>query len=125
VLTNSGGEGADDLGRHLLEPELPLAPPPPEREQFTEIDLPREVLARYVGTYELAPAFRIEVTLEEGALWGQATGQSRFRLWPYTRRDFFLKEVYAQITFETGDEGEVVRLVLHQNGLDQPGRKIR
>jgi CubicO group peptidase (beta-lactamase class C family) len=27
VLTNSGGAGADDIGFHLLNPELPLAPP--------------------------------------------------------------------------------------------------
>ncbi|MEJ2204175.1 MAG: serine hydrolase [Gemmatimonadota bacterium] len=28
VLTNSGGAGADDIGRHLLHPEFPLASPP-------------------------------------------------------------------------------------------------
>src|SRR5262245_8317042 len=28
VLTNSGGAGADDIGFHLLDPELPLAPRP-------------------------------------------------------------------------------------------------
>jgi serine-type D-Ala-D-Ala carboxypeptidase/endopeptidase len=33
VLTNSGGEGADDLGWHLLDPGLPLAPWPPPAQR--------------------------------------------------------------------------------------------
>jgi D-alanyl-D-alanine-carboxypeptidase/D-alanyl-D-alanine-endopeptidase len=125
VLTNSGGEGADDIGLHLLRSEIPLAPPPAPRKEYTAIDVSKSVLARYVGTYELAPQFHIEVTLDGDALFEQATGQGKLRLWPYTQKDFFIKEVDAQITFETDDSGAVVRMVLHQNGRDVPGKKVR
>ena len=50
VLTNSGGAGADDIGMHLLRPELPLAPAPQPRKVFTAIEVPAAVLATYVGT---------------------------------------------------------------------------
>lgn len=125
VLTNSGGEGADDIGLHLLRPELPLAPPPAPRKEFTAIDLPKDVLAGYAGTYAFTPQFQMEVTLDGDALWVQATGQGKIRLWPYTRQDFFIKEVEAQITFQKDDAGTVVGLVLHQNGRDAPGKKVR
>jgi CubicO group peptidase (beta-lactamase class C family) len=125
VLTNSGGEGADDIGMHLLRPAIPLQAPPEPREQFTEIELPRATLARYVGTYALSPQFQIEVTLEGDTLWTQATGQPRIRIHPYTEQDFFAEGVDAQITFETDERGEVTRMVLHQNGRDVPGEKIR
>ena len=125
VLTNSGGQGADDIGLHLLRPEIPLAPPPAPRKEYTAIDVSKDVLTRYVGTYELAPQFHIEVTLEGDALFEQATGQTKLRLWPYTQKDFFIKEVDAQITFETDASGAVVRMVLHQNGRNVPGEKVR
>ncbi len=125
VLTNSGGAGADDIGMHLLSPQIPLAPPPAPRKEFTAIELPAAVLTSYTGTYELAPEFSIEVTLDGDALWGQATGQGKIRLWPYTRNDFFIKEVDAQVTFEMDAQGNVTGMVLHQNGRDQPGKKIR
>ncbi len=125
VLTNSGGQGADDIGLHLLRPEISLAPPPAPRQQYTAIDVPQDVLIRYVGTYELTPQFHIEVTLDGNALWEQATSQQRLRLWPYSRQDFFIKEVDAQLTFETDASGAVVRMVLHQNGRDVSGTKVR
>ena len=82
VLTNSGGAGADDIGMHLLSPSIPLTPKPAPVKQRTAIELPAAVLSRYAGTYQLAPSFAMEVTVADGALWLQATGQPKFRLWP-------------------------------------------
>src|SRR6185503_574556 len=125
VMTNSAGEGADDIGVHLLNPSLPLVPKPAPPKQHTAIDVPRSVLARYTGTYQLAPTFMLDVTLDGGALWVQATAQPKFKLWAESQKDFFLKEVDAQITFVTDGSGNVSALVLHQNGLDQRAAKIR
>ncbi|HTK55004.1 MAG TPA: serine hydrolase domain-containing protein, partial [Gemmatimonadaceae bacterium] len=50
VMTNSGGAGADDIGFHILDPALPLAPKPAPPKQRTAIELKPDVLARYVGT---------------------------------------------------------------------------
>ncbi|MGH7528582.1 MAG: serine hydrolase [Gemmatimonadales bacterium] len=120
VLANSA-EDVDDIGFHLLEPRSPLAPAPKVR---AEIALAPAVLDPYVGVYELTPEFRITVTRDGGALFGQATGQERFRLHPESQTDFFLKEVDAQVTFVRDSSGTVTRLVLHQAGRQMPGRKI-
>jgi len=125
VLTNTGGTGADDIGMHLLSPSLPLAPKPAPVKQRTAITLPAETLARYAGTYQLAPTFAIEVTADGDALYGQPTGQPKFRLWPETEVDFFLKEVDAQITFIRDASGKVTGLVLHQNGQHMPATKAK
>jgi CubicO group peptidase (beta-lactamase class C family) len=125
VLTNSGGAGADDIGLHLLSPALPLAPKPQARKQRTAIELPAATLARYVGTYQLAPTFALEVTVEDGALYALPTGQQKFRLWPESETDFFLKEVDAQVTFVRDAQGAVTALVLHQNGQDQRATKVK
>jgi Beta-lactamase class C and other penicillin binding proteins len=123
VMTNTTGAGADDIGMHLLVPAVPLAPKPPPMKQRVAIDVGADVLAAYVGTYQLAPTFAIVVTLKDGALYGQPTDQPAFRLWPETDHDFFLKEVDAQVTF-VREGGAVTALVLHQGGRDMRGAKV-
>jgi CubicO group peptidase (beta-lactamase class C family) len=124
VLTNSGGEGADDVGFHLLNPAFPLAPAPAPRKEYTAIPLAPQILEHYVGTYELAPQFQIVVSREGDALFAQATGQGKLRLWPYAETEFFFREVDAQIGFVRDTQGKVAGLVLHQGGQDVPGRKV-
>lgn len=121
IMTNSGGAGADDIGFHLLDPALPLTPAPTRR---TAITLPADVLAPYVGTYQLAPNFSLDVTLANGALYVHPTGQPTFQLWPESETEFFLKEVDAQLTFVRDSLGGVTGAVLHQNGRDMPARKV-
>jgi serine-type D-Ala-D-Ala carboxypeptidase/endopeptidase len=125
VLTNSGGAGVDDIGMRMLNPGLPLTPKPQSAKQRTAIDLPESTLAPYVGKYELGPDFIIDVTLADGALSVQATGQPKFRLYAETATDFFLKEVDAQISFARDASGAVSSLVLHQNGAHQIARKLK
>lgn len=80
-----------------------------------------ETLERYVGTYSLVPLLAVfTITREEDRLYAQLTGQPKIRIYPETETDFFYRVVEAQITFETNQEGQVERLVLHQNGADRP-----
>ena len=124
VLTNSGGAGADDIGMHLLDPDLPLAPNPVTLPQRTAIELSPDVLARYVGRYQLAPDFILDVTARDGAVYVHPTGQPILRLWPESETRFFLKEVDAQIDFVSDARGPVTGLVLHQGGRDMPGSRL-
>lgn len=125
VMTNTTGAGADDVGMHLLDPALPLAPKPAPPKVRTAIELPAAVLARYVGEYQLAPSATLEITLSNGALYGRLTGQPAFRLWPETETDFFLKEVDAQITFIRDAQSAVTGLVLHQAGQNSTASKVK
>ena len=115
VLTNAN-IGADDIGLHLLDTTMPLQLPPKTR---TAIAVDSSVLERYVGEYELVPAFHIVVTHEGAGLSIQATGQPKFSIYAESETEFFLKVVDAQITFGQN------QLILHQNGQNLPGRKIR
>lgn len=83
-----------------------------------------EVLEKYVGTYELTPTFKIKVTRTDAQLFGQATGQPRFELFPESETKFYLKVVDAQVTFVKDEKEEVTQLVLHQNGRDMPGKRV-
>ncbi|HTE48272.1 MAG TPA: serine hydrolase [Gemmatimonadaceae bacterium] len=125
VLTNSAGAGADDIGMHLLNPALPLAPKPAPPKQRTAIDVPANILNTYVGVYELAPNLALDITIADGALYMHPTGQANLRIWPETQTDFFIKEVDVQVTFVRDAQGTVTSLILHQAGQNAPAKKIR
>jgi CubicO group peptidase (beta-lactamase class C family) len=88
-----------------------------------EIKVPHEILAKYVGSYELAPGIFIAMSLDGDQLFTQLTGQPKFEVFAETGKDFFLKVVDAQLTFEMDGQGKVTDLVLHQNGRDQTAKR--
>jgi serine-type D-Ala-D-Ala carboxypeptidase/endopeptidase len=125
VLSNAGtAAGPDDIGRHLLDAELPLLTPQAAPKTRTEIAVDPQAIEKYVGRYQFAPSAIFTITRDGGHLFEQLTGQGRFEIFPESERDFFLKVVDAQISFETDGQGKAVALVLHQNGIDQRARRI-
>ena len=120
VLENST-HGSDDLGLHLLDSSLELKEPPRERH---EIEVAAELLADYVGVYELAPKFHLNVTVRDGKLVTQATGQGEVPIFAETKTDFFAKVVDAQLTFVRGQSGKVDKLILHQNRAHTPAPRL-
>jgi CubicO group peptidase (beta-lactamase class C family) len=123
VLSNTfTAAGIDDIGMHLLDSHVPLLPPPKEHK---EIAFDPKLFDRYVGQYQLAPSFILTVTREGDQLFAQATGQPKVQIFPESEREFFLKVVDAQITFETDSTGRATGLVLHQNGANMPAKRVQ
>lgn len=90
-----------------------------------EIELAPEILEAYIGEYELKPGFTLTVSMDDGKLFCQATGQSRSAIYPESETRFFLKAVDAQIDFQKEENGKTNRLILHQGGRDMPAPRIR
>ena len=123
LLTNSV-QGLDEIGVKLLGQDLTLELPK-KRVFPEEVTLSDELLNSYVGEYALAPTFSISVFIENNQLYGQGTGQPPFELFASAKDEFFLKAVEASISFQRDDQGTVNRMVLHQNGQDLPGTKVK
>jgi CubicO group peptidase (beta-lactamase class C family) len=84
----------------------------------TSVTVDPNVLAQYVGTYELSPTFSIAMTLEGNQLMTQATNQPKFPLHAESETKFFLTVVDAEVEFFKNDKGEVAYMMLHQGGHD-------
>jgi cyanophycinase len=82
------------------------------------ITLPPEKLARYVGAYQLPGAKIMAITLENGQLISQITGQPKVPLFALEDGKFFPRVVDADLDFVKDADGEVTSLTLHQNGND-------
>jgi CubicO group peptidase (beta-lactamase class C family) len=124
VLSNSTNS-PDDIGFHILQPQVPLDLPQAPPKARTEIKIDPARLDAYVGVYELAPQFRITVTKENGALFAQATGQEKFPLFAEAETEFFFKVVDAQISFVKDANGKVNQLILHQGGRNAPASRVQ
>ena len=81
-------------------------------------------LAGYVGKYALNPTFAIAITADKGHLYAQATGQQRFDLVATAANRFALQGVPAELEFVKNATGATEKLILHQGGVDQTGRRV-
>jgi CubicO group peptidase (beta-lactamase class C family) len=82
-----------------------------------------KILAQDVGSYELQKGFDLVVTLENGRLMTQATGQGKIPIYPESETKFFPTAMPAEIEFFKDDQGKVAYLILHQNGHEMKAPK--
>ena len=122
VLSNVDNVNAGNIARDLVAITygLPFKAP----VERTSIVVKPEVLAHYVGRYQIAPDFILTVTLENGQLMTQATGQNKLEVFAESETKFFLKAVDAQLTFGKDAEGKVTDVTLHQGGQDRKAPRI-
>ena len=121
VLGNLNGDAPDKLGAALVT--LARGGTVTLANERQALALAPDKLQAYVGVYELAPTFAITVSVADGKLMAQATGQQAFEMTPEAEDAFFLSVVDAQVTFSRDTAGAVTGLVLHQGGHDMPGRR--
>jgi len=117
VLPNEGGKLARELLSLALgrEAKLPVKRP--------RIDLPETALRKYIGEYEVSPAFVLTVTLEDGSLMTQATNQPKLPVLAESEDVFYPTVVDATIRFEKDASGKITGLVLEQGGRKTPAKR--
>ena len=121
VLGNLNGEAPGKLGAALVTlARGGTVTLPSERRA---VALSPEVLNAYEGVYNLAPTFALTISVVDGKLMAQATGQPAFALTAEAQDAFYLTAVDAQITFTRNADGAVEGLVLHQGGRDMPAKR--
>ncbi|WP_295167357.1 serine hydrolase [uncultured Brevundimonas sp.] len=121
VLGNLNGDAPDKLGAALVTlARGGTVTLPSERRA---VALSPEVLKAYEGVYSLAPTFALTISVLDGKLMAQATGQPAFALTAEAQDAFYLTAVDAQITFTRNAAGAVEGLILHQGGRDMPAKR--
>jgi CubicO group peptidase (beta-lactamase class C family) len=123
VLSNAQTQpGVDDLGMHLLDPSVPLAPPKRER---TQVPFEATKFDAFTGNYRLAPNFVLSVTREDDRFYTQATGQPKVEIFAMSDRIFFPRVVDAELEF-TLEEGSAraSKVTVRQNGAVINGPRV-
>jgi CubicO group peptidase (beta-lactamase class C family) len=90
-----------------------------------EIKVNKEVLANYIGTYQVtAPPIVMYITVDNGRLAAQASGQQKTTLLAESENLFFAEEADGFIEFENGNTGVIDTIILNQGGKKFTGNKI-
>lgn len=122
VLDNTSMPGLAKIARSLAAIVLnePYDMPGPKKE----IKVDEAVLKTYVGQYQIAPTFSIEVRVRDKRIFAQATNQEEFELFAEKENKFFLKINDATLEFVKDTSGQVTEFMLSQNGRQTKGKKI-
>jgi CubicO group peptidase (beta-lactamase class C family) len=122
VMTNSdnGGPIGDEI-MHSIAAEYGW--PDWHPTVRTEIAVDPKLLPQYAGTYALAPNFDLVVTVENGQLVTQATGQGKVPLFPESETKFFPTVMDAEVEFVKDADGKVTGLVLQQGNHEMKAPK--
>lgn len=99
VLANAHVEVAD-LALHLVEPAVP--PKDYSKTRQAEVTVDAATQAELAGRYAVSPQFAVEVSVRDGQLWAQATGQGAFQLFASAPRRWFARVTPLEIAFEDG-----------------------
>ena len=120
-LLQTGLAQAQATTKPQAPPQTTGKPQTPAQER-KEIKVFEKVLKTYVGEYQMDAERILTVTLENGYLWGQPTGQAKRQLFAESQTKFFLKDLDAQVTFQA-EKGKVVGMVMDQAG--RPQRELK
>jgi CubicO group peptidase (beta-lactamase class C family) len=122
VLSNFEDGPCDQMGRELMSILMSEPYALPRTHQVAQVD--PACYDALVGKYQLAPGVELTITRDDKRLQGQLTGQPKIELFPESETEFFLKVVYAQLSFVKDDAGKVTHVILHQGGTDQRGARM-
>jgi CubicO group peptidase (beta-lactamase class C family) len=95
----------------------------PEEKPLFRLD--PSVYQDYVGFYEVAPDYHLDVSFEDYYLVIQPTGQARTKFYVESQTVFFSIDPYVRIQFRRDDNGVVNGLVLWQQDFEQKAEKVR
>ncbi|WP_354088240.1 serine hydrolase [Brevundimonas faecalis] len=115
VLGNLNGLAPDSLGASLLG----LAREESSVQAVTAV----EPLQTFVGVYDLTPTSSVTVSLVNGRLRSQITGEKEVELDPGSGDVFSLRASNARLTFTRDASGAVSGLMLHRDCRDAVARK--
>jgi CubicO group peptidase (beta-lactamase class C family) len=83
-----------------------------------------EVLARYVGNYQVGP-LAVQITMHNGRLYAQGNGQPvPFGMIATSDTEFYFNDTVSEIRFVADSKGDVSQFILKMDGKEIPVQRI-
>ena len=124
LLNNKEGPGLETINREIMAILYKQPYNVPKKKQA--INLPLDVLAKYVGTYDLqTPKMMLEMSVNNGKLLAHAINGPTFPLSAEKENFFYIQEGLVEIEFVISSDGKVDHIVVSQGGQKNQGKKIK
>jgi enterochelin esterase-like enzyme len=86
--------------------------------------VPDQLLDSYVGTYQIAPGFSVQITRAGQALLATVPGDAPMRLDPESKTEFAVHDTTDSFYFVSNDQGHVTGAVLNRSGVEFPSTRV-
>jgi len=96
-----------------------------KQKSYVDIKLDAAIMKLYVGQYDYGSGAILTVSLEEGQMYAQMTGQHKFPIYAMANNEFYWKIVEASIKFEMDEKGMSTGAVHSQGGQQLKVKKIQ
>jgi hypothetical protein len=113
------GSNAMELAEYILWPEMTK-----QGSLDGELKLDEKILMLYTGRYDYGQGAVLIVTLDNGQLNAQMTGQAKFPIFPVSENEFMWKVVEARIKFIRDSTGVVTHALHNQNNQQINAKKL-
>ena len=123
VLSNNSSQHTGDIANNLSAIVFNQPVQWPKEHKFVQV--PAEKLKAYEGEYEIGPNFILKVSLVNGILQAEPTGQPKTELQPESEDTFYIAVADAQLIFEKDASGKVTGAKLIQGNRANPIKKIK
>ncbi len=127
VLSNTASSDVTGLAERIMQQkagEQSNQPARPELRAEKDLDVPANVMDRYVGRYQLAPTFIFDVRREGNKLMVGITNQATQQVFPRSEGEWYYKSVKAALLFGGVKNGKAQSLTLLQDGARQKASRI-
>jgi CubicO group peptidase (beta-lactamase class C family) len=123
VLSNNSSQHTGDIANNLSAIVFNQPVAWPKEHKFVQV--PVEKLKAYEGEYEIGPNFMLKISLVNGILQAEPTGQPKTELQPESEDTFYIAEADAELVFEKDASGKVTGAKLFQGKRINPIKKIK
>lgn len=123
VLCNLEGSVVHRVARDLAA--IALGEPYDVPVERIEAKIGATALLPLEGEYRFGPNRILKVTRRGDELYAQMTGQGRFRLFAQSPTVYFARVDEILATFSDFKNGQATTIVLHQNGRDVAGKRLK
>jgi CubicO group peptidase (beta-lactamase class C family) len=113
------GSNANLIAEYLLWQEMEK-----QSSYATDTTIDISLLEDYTGRYNYGRGAVLIVSLENGKLYAQLTGQSKFQIFPSSENEFYWKVVEASVKFIRDDNGKVTHAIHNQGGQQLEAEKL-
>jgi hypothetical protein len=94
-------------------------------ETYRVVPVSKEILERYVGTYQLTLTLFVTHVLDRGRLMMQSEEGISFGIKPISETSFVIKELDVRLTFKLGAGGKVESLTWHRGKRETVAPKVK
>jgi len=113
ILANTAFRaGLDNLGQHLLNPDVPLIVP----KARSEVAVEEETLCSFKGEYGTGSGRHLRITLSGGRLFAELDHHPPYALFAEATFQFFFKSLDTEMTFHVDDGGYCYGATVHEDG---------